>query len=364
MPAQPRRDKTTSKTRSLYWMITINNPPPEWYSVRGVTAYLRRAENHQILGIKWQIEKGETCGTIHVQGYVECIKKQSRKQISKYIPIADVQSRQGNHEQAIAYVTKEDTRQSGPFQYGSITKTKAKKQAKFVQLRDMVRAGCTMEQVFDEMPGMYYRHTNAIKESIRMCAKPRKEAPKIIVCVGPTGTGKTRYAHSLGNEENIYTKPAGSKWFCGYEQKHEVVILDEFNGSWMPINNLKTLTDRYTLTVETKGGSVNFNAPIVIFTSNQPIATWYPNKDKHHINAVYRRITEYRWMPKLDEETWIIISSENYPDWEDRLHAAESIPGLINEDTDPATELFFTTNIIRRATSNRTIEPTNFRIEF
>lgn len=50
------------------------------------------------------------------------------------------------------------------------------------------------------------------------------------------------------------------------------------------------LVDRYALTVEIKGGTINFNVPYIIFTSNVDPATWFDSQPDHK-DAWLRRLT-------------------------------------------------------------------------
>lgn len=61
----------------------------------------------------YQLEQGEQ-GTKHYQGYVVFSKQQRLSALSKLLPRAHWENRKGTHEQALAYVTKEDTRLEPP----------------------------------------------------------------------------------------------------------------------------------------------------------------------------------------------------------------------------------------------------------
>lgn len=70
--------------------------------------------------------------------------------------------------------------------------------------------------------------------------------------------------HSL--KQPIYTKMVGNKWFDGYEQQ-PIFLWDDFRYTKdIQYQFLLTLTDRYPMKVEHKGGSQEFNSPVIIFT--------------------------------------------------------------------------------------------------
>ncbi|AGA18380.1 hypothetical protein [uncultured marine virus] len=92
---------------SRNWMFTLNNPtvsdkPMEWKDVKFIA---------------YQREKGDN-GTPHYQGYLMMEKKVRLTAMKKLNARANWQVRKGSHEQAVAYVTKEDTRIEGPWEKG------------------------------------------------------------------------------------------------------------------------------------------------------------------------------------------------------------------------------------------------------
>ncbi len=80
------------------------------------------------------------------------------------------------------------------------------------------------------------------------------------------------------------------------------MVIDEFY-SWIPLDVLLRLLDRYPLLVERKGGSVRMLATVFIFTSNVPPDEWYSNLPLNRTLALRRRLREfgniYRWCVDL-----------------------------------------------------------------
>lgn len=107
-------------------------------------------------------------------------------------------------------------------------------------------------------------------------------------------------------------KPNGnSVYFDGYDE-HDTIILDEFYG-WLPWDLLLRLADKYPLTLQTKGGSVNCAIKNLIITSNKGLLEWYPNiKD---IDAFIRRITFY----KDDYKTLEFIDKQKLLDLKEKI---------------------------------------------
>lgn len=94
--------------------------------------------------------------------------------------------------------------------------------------------------------------------------------------VGATGTGKSRQAREL--YPDCYVKMM-NKWWDGYDRDlHHVVLLEDIDpvcadrmGHW-----LKTWTDHYPFTAESKGHVVNIRPRKVIVTSNYHIHECFP----------------------------------------------------------------------------------------
>lgn len=110
---------------------------------------------------------------------------------------------------------------------------------------------------------------------------------EVFVFWGRTGTGKSQRAW---NEAGVqaYSKDPRSKWFCGYRgQVH--VVMDEFRGA-IDISHLLRWTDRYPLSVETKGSSRPFLGSKIWITSNLDPRSWYPDLDSDTLDALLRRL--------------------------------------------------------------------------
>lgn len=93
-------------------MFTWNNPPDD---------ALERLESLVTEGVAkyvvCQLEEGEETHTFLYQCYVEFAAKKSLTACNKLVK-GWWAPRAGSQDQAIAYVTKEETRKAGPFHYG------------------------------------------------------------------------------------------------------------------------------------------------------------------------------------------------------------------------------------------------------
>lgn len=92
--------------------------------------------------------------------------------------------------------------------------------------------------------------------------EPRSEHPEVIWAFGPTGIGKTHIATTYPSYYCLMKWP----WFDGMSNQH-CLVLDEFDKLNMDVNILLRLTDRYQMRAEVKGGSIEFNPPVILITS-------------------------------------------------------------------------------------------------
>lgn len=251
------------------WLFTINNPQdgdtphpnwPTWVKI-----------------VIFQQETG-TEGTVHLQGYLEAKQSVRMSQICRLLPRAHLEKRKGTRAHAIAYVTKEETR-SGETVYYGITKLKctqllSSKSTTVASLQKMILENPTMteEQIADEHFNLWVRYHRAIAKYLLFKTPVRNWAVEVIIVIGPTGTGKSRWA--MDNFEHAYWKQR-SQWWDGYG-RHSEIIIDEFYG-WLPFDLLLRLCDRYPLLLETKGGQVQCVCNKIIITSNTPPHKWYNN---------------------------------------------------------------------------------------
>lgn len=109
---------------------------------------------------------------------------------------------------------------------------------------------------------------------------------------GPPGTGKSRWARKQGNEETIYLKQA-NKWWGGYiDNKHSIILFEDFPNDAKYLGNLmKVWADRYTFTAEVKGGTIIINPANwhLIVTSNYSLDECFEERDAQ---ALRRRFSE------------------------------------------------------------------------
>ena len=217
----------------------------------------------------------------------------------------------GSHVQAKNYCMKEDTRLEGPWEFGTEPASDGRKDISSLQdLKDALDQGMSLKDISQNYFGMWLRHHRAMQVYLHLNGSRRTWVPEVIVLVGPSGVGKTKYASELAPD--AYFKERGS-WWDGYEGQQDVII-DEFYG-WIRYSVLLRLLDRTPMSVEIKGSFTPFLAKRIFITSNAFINQWYKYSENHfNIDALRRRVTLYLTKSSFESE------------WQDALPLEPVIP--------------------------------------
>jgi len=277
-----------------YWVFTTNNPheedlPPNvWPDVEYVI---------------WQHEAGEN-GTEHLQGYVVFVGKKRLQWVrTNCCARSHWEPRNGTHEQAKAYCSKEESRvpggHAGPWQHGSDASVPTKKgeRTDLKRVFELLSTGSKEQDIMmdpDLFP-VWARYYRAIERFELMHQPKRNWITFTTVYWGTSGCGKTRRAHyeaglkddgTPGEPYYVLRKPQGNAvYWDGYQgEKH--IIIDEFYG-WIPRTMMQCICDRYPAIIDTKGGARNFLATKIWITSNEEPKDWW---SKIGLGAMTRRL--------------------------------------------------------------------------
>ncbi|AJP36458.1 replication-associated protein [Avon-Heathcote Estuary associated circular virus 23] len=300
------------------WCFTLNNP----------TEHIDfKSEKWMDLKLAiYMMEKGET-GTPHFQGYLEMKEPQRMSFFKKLMPRAHLEKRRGSKQQAINYVLKTMDPECSQWEitmtgeqpiitglpvaihckgtpHDLLKSCEPKKSLKerLEDVKELIRSGYNDEQIMESHYDLFVRYHRAFALTRRIMSSPRDHEMKVIVCQGPTGTGKSRWAKET--YPNAYWKQR-SQWWCGYEGQ-DTIVLDEFYG-WLQYDLLLRLCDRYPLYLETKGGQVNCKAKTIVITTNATPESWY--KTEKYFLSFIRRVSEWRVFPIWGEmETYVLYS--------------------------------------------------------
>lgn len=248
---------------------TIENPP----SFKEPVTYL-----------VYQRESGNEKNREHWQIYAESSKGLSIKawQLALSCAGAHCEKRCGTQQQAVDYCKKEDTRLSGPFEFGALTVNKNNKRAldetysdaigsatSAAEFIELVTAGdpCSIKAFNNIRAFAEYKWP---KPKFKPYEKPDKvkgawilpqalidwvniesiktDRPKCLVLVGPSRLGKTQWARSLGT--HMYWR--GMTNCTEWNEDAKFVIFDDIKWDFIPQKKSlltcmgeATITDKY-----------------------------------------------------------------------------------------------------------------------
>lgn len=292
-----------SKYRNVCFTLNIR----DWDGLRELDPSLWPGCKYAV----YQLEEAPTTGQLHWQGYIEFDRTMSLTALQSLDGLegAHFETRRGSAQQAADYCKKEGA--LTPFvEWGTISNQG--KRSDLHALFERARAASTLREVAEEHPASFIRYTRGITAVRTLYQVGRHWAPKLLFYIGRSGCGKTRKAAESFPE--AYWKAPGT-WWDGYDE-HEVVIFDEFYGSSMPFSTLLRLLDRYPIRVETKGGTTQFLAKTIIFTSNQHPSKWYDAEKTHQgpwaSNPFKRRIDEFGELYEWSDVTQQFIRTNGH----------------------------------------------------
>jgi len=255
----------------------------------------------------YQEEVGE-CGTPHLQGYVELSRSQRLTWVKKHLGRScHLEQANGSPDENEKYCTKVESRVGGPYTHGVRSNGQGHR-------ADLVSFAQAVLDPKKRKLDLMLEHINTYAKHPRLYADLRGELlqkmsaerdhPKLIVWVGPSNTGKTNAVMqwlASQDREAYWAAPANGRacWFDGYECRHSVLVLDEFDG-WIPYNNLKRLCDRTLCSLQVKGATSWFHSEYIVIISNAPIYSWWEGVRGDELGPLHKRITQYNeWDPVL-----------------------------------------------------------------
>lgn len=297
------------------WIFTINNPGEgdDWSQLgfADTVAYAC-----------WQLECGAE-GTRHLQGWIVFktrVRLSTVKSASQHLQRAHLEVQRGTNRQAKDYVTKDDTRVAGPWEYlaanasppsldapsgrRGVTQDSGSKRSAWGEILPRLEAGESPEDLLlagaINSSGIMRLATDAWVAMESRKRDLRCDRARVVVITGPTGCGKSHWIYT--NRDGIdggsaYSLPLtkDTKWWDGY-QGEKICLLDDFYGEknieW---STLLRYLDKYPVRVEKKGSSAQLKVSTWFITSNARPDQWYT---VHDCSPLYRRITSwFKWVP-------------------------------------------------------------------
>lgn len=273
---------------SKNWVFTLNNPQEDSETLMNLLSPL---SGYCI----FQKEQG-TNGTQHYQGYIQFTVRKRLTAAKSILPRAHWEVARGSPQQCKDYCSKEETRLDGPYETGHMTVQGQRRDIE--DFRDSILEGKCDLDLLEEHCKQVAQFPRFISFVRAAACKPRNEKPTVRCFIGASGSGKTRTATEFSGMDATYivSRPDSGRplWWDGYNPTtHVSVVLDDFYG-WLPWSYLLQLLDRYSFSVEIKGGKLPFNSPNIFITSNSKPDTWYKSIPNNDMTPLLRRIDEIK----------------------------------------------------------------------
>lgn len=287
-----------------HWCFTLNNPAiryfsfsliisfslifsllkvcfPPFFSHETVSSTLSKVCSYFI----FQLEEGEA-NTRHFQGYFILKKKTRLSGLRKSISgRAHFEIARGNPQQNRAYCSKEESRISGPYEFGELPSSKRQDLLSF-------QKSCSRssnEELWRNHFGLMLRYHKSVDTFRLETSSSVRSRPICFILYGPAGVGKSSLPRSVYPE--AFWKDVTSKWWDGYTNQ-SVVVFDDYYGG-IQLSTLLRLIDYGSVQVEVKGGYRPLVAECFVFTSNSSPDKWYQSVKEDSREGWMRRLREF-----------------------------------------------------------------------
>jgi len=298
-----KKRKYESKTRA--YMLTVQEPTPE------KKQYLKE---HQGLKYQaWQEEVAPTTGKDHLQAYLIFNSPRTLTSVAREFWNSHVDPRKGTHEQALAYVTKAESRKEGGEQYIAGDPPEPGKRNDIQACKKVILETNSMRAVC--MEATSYQGIRVAQAMLTFMRPPRRNDITVHWFWGPTGCSKSHTAEAEAESkypDKWYRCNRNGKWWDGYDGE-PAVIIDDYRRDFCKFHELLQLLDKYSLRVEYKGGYRPILATEIWITApKDPLAMWQ-GRTEEELDQLIRRISDVRhmnvkWNGGVEQRSGVILT--------------------------------------------------------
>ena len=277
------------------WILTINNPEQ---TDEKFAEYLQTLTHLKYY--MFQRERGEEKETEHFQVYIEFEMGKRFDFMKTAFPKAHIEARKGTKKQARAYCMKEDTRVSGPYEYGTFAEERER--TDLTDIVAMIEDGATDYEIAEAYPSQFFfnhKHIERVREMFmqKKFGNMRRTNIEVTYIYGSPGVGKTRYVlDKYGDDKVFRMSDYGAQWnnerFDGYGGE-DVIIFDEFRSS-IKIAHMLQYLDIYPVQLPARYHNKAACFTKVYIVSNDPLYMQYASVQKENPKtwqAFLRRIS-------------------------------------------------------------------------
>jgi len=161
------------------------------------------------------------------------------------------------------------------------------------------------------MEATSFQAIQVAKEMLKYAEVKRTWKPDVRWYHGSTGSGKTRSA--VEEFPNAWMSGRNLKWWEGYDA-HPEVIIDDFRRDFCTFHELLRILDRYEYRVETKGGSRQLLAKVMIITCPWAPEVLYSTRSSEDVSQLCRRIDNIRLFGNVVEPPQERAQAVNFVD--------------------------------------------------
>lgn len=277
------------------FICTLQNKTFE--DIGNIRDWLQENTNWYVMGQ----EVAPTTGTKHIHLLFESKERTFLRSLINKQLFDHIEPVKSSIIDAYNYCIKDgDIEEWGTIPYKGITNVKKKNDKVKTMMKEYMEL--PLKTFIDRYPHFYFYNSKQLekyKMDTLTASKPWEGdlQQKNWWIWGEPGTGKSKWARSQVEPNQIFLKGA-NKWWGGYDSyDHKVVLIEDFpNDAKMLGGYMKLWADRYTFTAEIKGTQsyVNPGTYFLIVTSNYSMEECFNEGD---LQAIKRRFKEINLTP-------------------------------------------------------------------